>query len=196
MANQYVNKVVYGNKVLIDLGSDTIEKSKLLAGYTAHDKTGAIIEGTCTFDADTSEDTAQRSEILQGKTVHARGTLLEGTMPNRGSLIKVIESVDTPISIPNGYHDGGGYVSISGADKNKLIAENIRENVTILGVTGTMSGSEGVKAESKTITPSASQQTILPNADSGYNYISQVVVKAIPYSEQDNSAGGKTVTIG
>ena len=32
--------------------------------------------------------------------------------------------------------------------------------------------------------------------DEEYNCLSQVTVKAIPYVETDNSAGGKTVTIG
>ena len=44
------------------------------------------------------------------------------------------------------------------------------------------------------VTPSATAQTVLP--DTGYNYLSQVTVAAIPYVETDNSAGGKTVTIG
>ena len=57
-----------------------------------------------------------------------------------------------------------------------------------------MSGSEGVKPQAKEATPSATEQVILP--DSGYNYLSQVTVKAIPYTESENSAGGKTVKIG
>lgn len=40
------NKIVYDNNVLIDLTQDTITPSRLLAGYTAHDKTGALITGT------------------------------------------------------------------------------------------------------------------------------------------------------
>ena len=57
-----------------------------------------------------------------------------------------------------------------------------------------MSGSEDVNAETVTVTPTATSQTITPST--GYNYISQVTVNAIPYTETDNSAGGVTVTIG
>lgn len=57
-----------------------------------------------------------------------------------------------------------------------------------------MSGSEGMKPQSKSVTPTTSAQTILP--DEGYNCLSQVEVAAIPYSESENSAGGITVTIG
>lgn len=41
-----VNKVIYNNKVLIDLTADTITKDMLLAGTKAHDKSGAVITGT------------------------------------------------------------------------------------------------------------------------------------------------------
>ena len=57
-----------------------------------------------------------------------------------------------------------------------------------------MSGTEGAKAQAKTVTPKTTAQTVLP--DTGYNYLSQVTVNAIPYVESDNSAGGKTVTSG
>lgn len=46
--NQYVNKVQYGNQTLIDLTSDTVTADKILAGYTAHIATGAVVTGTCT----------------------------------------------------------------------------------------------------------------------------------------------------
>ncbi len=44
--NQYVNKVVYGDQTLIDLTSDTIAADKIVSGYTAHDKSGAVLTGT------------------------------------------------------------------------------------------------------------------------------------------------------
>lgn len=192
--NQYVNKFVYHGDTKFDLTSDTVEASKLLSGVKAHDKSGAPITGTCTFDSDTSDDTAAVAEILSGKTAHARGTQLTGTMPNRGSVTGTISTVDGEYTIQQGYHDGSGKVSISATEQAKIIATNIREGVEILGVTGTMSGEEGVKAQSKTVTPTASAQTVTP--DTGYNYLSQVTVNAIPYVETDNSAGGKTITIG
>ena len=57
-----------------------------------------------------------------------------------------------------------------------------------------MSSGEGMKPQSKTVTPNSTQQTVLP--DGGYNCLSQVVVEKIPYVESENSAGGTTVTIG
>ena len=189
-----INKVVYGGDVLIDLTGDTITKDKLLKGYTAHGADGEPINGSCEFDANTQDATATDAEILLGKTAYNKGTKRTGTMPNNGAVNGIISTKGEQYTVPQGYHDGSGKVSISSTEQAKLIPANIREGVTVLGVVGTMSGSEGMKAQSKTVTPSTEEQVVLP--DSGYNAMSQVTVKAIPYVESDNSAGGKTVTIG
>lgn len=193
MPNQNYNKIVYGGKTLIDLTGDTISADKLLKDFTAHDKSGATITGTCTFDSDTQDATAAVAEILLGKTAYARGSKITGTMPNNGKANGVITTVSGKYTIPQGYHDGSGGVTIDADEQAKIIPTNIRQGITILGVEGTMTGTEDVKAESKEVTPTTSQQTVLPGA--GFNYISQVIVKAIPYVESDNSAGGITVTI-
>jgi len=195
MANEYVSKVVLSNgTTLIDLTGDTITAADLLTGVTAHDKSGAPITGTCEYDSDTSEDTAAVSEILSGKTAHARGALLTGTMTNVGAQTGSITTKAQQVTITQGYHDGSGKVSIATAEQNKIIASNIRQGVTILGVEGTMSGSEGVVAQAKSATPSWSQQVITP--DTGYTHLSQVTVAAIPIAYSDNAAGGQTCTIG
>ena len=194
MAEKSINKVIYGGRTLIDLTSDTATADKVLSGYTFHDKSGAVVTGTSPFDSDTSNDTAAVAEILTGKTAHARGVQLTGTMPNNGAVTGTITEVDQEYTIPAGYHDGSGKVAISTTEQAKLIATNIRQGVTILGVEGTMSGEEGVAAQTKTATPSTAQQVITP--DTGYNYLTQVTVAAIPYVESENAAGGKTATIG
>lgn len=189
-----VSKVVYGGEVLIDITGDTVTKDKLLSGYTAHGADGEPITGTCTYDANTQDATATVAEILYGKTAYNKGVKLTGTMPNNGAVTGTITTKAGQYTIPQGYHDGSGKVGISSTEQQKLIASNIRNGVTILGVTGNMSTTEGANPQSKSVTPSTSEQTILP--DAGYNYLSQVVVYAIPYVESENSAGGITVTIG
>ena len=195
MADKNISKVVYGGKTLIDLTADTVTADKLLSTYTAHDKSGAPITGTCTFDADTGDATAAVAEILAGKTAYVNGNKLTGTMKNNGAVTGTISKKAEAYSIPIGYHDGSGKVTISSTEQAKIIATNIRAGVSILGVTGTMSGTEGAKAQAKTATPYTSQQTILPDSTGGYNYLTQVTIEPIPYTESDNAAGGTTVTI-
>jgi len=61
-------------------------------------------------------------------------------------------------------------------------------------IINTISGGGGsVPTQTKTATPTSSQQTVVP--DTGY-LLSEVTVNAIPYTETLNSAGGYTVTIG
>lgn len=188
------NKIIYCGETLIDLTSDTVDTSTLLSGATAHDKSGAQITGACTFDVDSTDATVATGELLRGKTAYARGSKITGTMPNRGAVKGYISDKNTPYTIQSGFHDGSGTVDIAAAEKAKLIPSNIREGIEILGVTGEMSGSEDLKAQTKTVTPTNKQQTVV--ADSGYNALSSVTVNAIPYETTDNAAGGTTVTIG
>ena len=194
MADKHINKVIIGNDVKLDLTADDITADKLAKGIKAHDKSGAPIVGTSTFDSDTSEDTAVAAEILLGKTAHAKGAKLTGTMPNQGGKTLDITDKAAPVSIPMGFHDGSGKAQIAEAEAAKLIPANIREGITVLGVAGTMSGSENMKAQAKSATPTFASQEILP--DEGYNCLSSVTVAAIPIAYADNPQGGKTVTIG
>lgn len=188
-----INKVVYGSTVLIDLTADTVTADKILVNYTAHDASGAAVTGTCAFDVNSQDATVQVAEILSGKTAYARGTKLTGTMPNNGAVSLTINDIDDEIAIAQGYHDGSGKVSILSTEKAKLIAANIKQGITILGVTGTLEPSSAITVQAKSATPKTTQQVIVP--DTGYDYLSQVTVAAISYVETDNSAGGKTVTI-
>lgn len=191
MAN-YINKLVVGNETKFDLTADTVTTDKLLKGATAHDKSGAPITGTCTYDADTQDATAAVAEILEGKTAYARGTKLTGTMPNKGAVSGTIATKDA-YTIPMGFHDGSGTVSIDATESAKLIAGNIKKGISILGVEGTYGG-DAAKVQTKSVTPTMAAQTVLP--DEGFDYLSQVDVAAIPVIYSANAAGGQTCTIG
>lgn len=68
-----INKVVYGNSTLIDLTEDTVSANNLLAGETAHDRSGASIEGalvtTEIWTGTQAEYEAQASQIADGTVV-------------------------------------------------------------------------------------------------------------------------------
>lgn len=187
------NKIIFGGEVQIDLTGDTATAAQILDGYTAHINTGEQVEGTCTYDSDTSDATARVAEILSGKTAYANGAKLTGNMPNNGAVSGIIDDADGVYTVPQGYHDGSGTVQISATEVAKLKNHNnIKAGVEILGELGTYSG-EAVSVQAKIATPAKTSQVILP--DTGYDYLSQVTINAIPYVESAN-AHGTTVTIG
>lgn len=192
--NQYVNKVgLADGTILIDLTTDTAVASDVQSGKYFHLATGERVQGSCTYDSDTTDANAAASEILSGKTAYVNKNKIVGSMPNNGAVSGVITTKNGTYTVPAGYHDGLGSVAIDSTEQAKIIEGNIKSGVEILGVTGTYSG-EAVTAQSKNATPYLTAQTILP--DSGYDYLSQVSIAAISITESDNAAGGKTVTIG
>ena len=192
--NEYCNKVVLADgRTLIDLTGDDATAADVLYGKKFHLKSGAQGTGSCTYDSDTTDANASASEILSGKTAYVNKNKITGSMTNQESVTLEIDDVDDEITIPAGYHDGGGKAKLDATEKAKIIAENIKSGVEILGVTGSYTG-EGVSARTATADPTFSSQTILPGT--GYDYLSQVTVNAISVVETDNDAGGKTVTIG
>lgn len=140
-----VNKVNYGAKTVIDLSKDTVTASKLLKGVTAHDKNGDQITGT--YEAGTSgggtytsDATAVASNILEEKTAYIASGKVTGTMQNRGATAGTISKKTGAYIIPEGYHNGDGSVTIAEAEREKIVPENIKNGITLLGVSGTYTG--------------------------------------------------------
>ena len=115
-----VNKVKYGENVVLDISSDTVTADKLLQGYTAHDNTGTLITGTATGGGteaisvvdtedthggtirtitalDISDTTAVASDVAQGKYFYtADGTKTAGTSSGGGGGGKWVRPSDWP----------------------------------------------------------------------------------------------------
>lgn len=133
--------------------------------------------GSATY-VETSDATAVASDLLEGTTAYKNGVLIEGTIPDKGAGGGTISTKAGTVAIPEGYYNGQGSVKILDTEQAKIIATNIRKNISILGVTGTMDPQEGVVEQAKTVTPTKSVQTVAP--DSGYTHLSQVTVNPIP----------------
>lgn len=183
-----INKVIYGGNTLIDITDTTATASNVASGLYFYGRDGVKTAGTNTYDSDTSDATMSADELLYGEIGYANGNKITGAMPNRGAISATINTL-SPYTVQNGYHDGSGTVSVN---PTNISAGNIKSGITILGITGTYTG-EAITTQSKTVTPSSTQQVV--TADSGYDYLSQVTVNAIPYVETSNTYG-TTVTIG
>jgi hypothetical protein len=112
------------------LGDQTIQGDADL--ITDNVKSGTSIFGIKGKDSvvDTADATAVEGEIIKGKTAYVNGAKVRGTMQdNEGIVIKPSTS-DQPI--PQGYHNGKGYVE----GDTDLKPENIKAGVNIFGVEG------------------------------------------------------------
>mgnify|MGYP003571246256 CR=1 FL=1 len=69
--------------------------------------------------ADTTDDDAVAANILDGKKAHSynsttgEAVAITGTMTNRGAVTQTLSTTSTSYTIPAGYHNGSGTVSIS-----------------------------------------------------------------------------------
>ena len=188
-----VNKVIYGGNTLIDITDTTAVAADVASGKYFYSNGGVKTQGTSTKDSDTTDATATAAEILYGKTAYINKNKITGEMTNNGAVTGVISTKTQQYTVPQGFHDGSGKVGILSTEQDKIIGANIKSGITILGVLGTYSG-EAVSVEAnKNVTPGASQQIITPST--GYDYLAQVTVAAIPYTETPNTYG-TTVTIG
>lgn len=195
MADNVISKVVYGGRTLIDLTADTVTEADVINAKKFHKADGTIGTGTCEYDVDSSGATAAQSEVLSGKTFAKGGQVLTGSMPNKGKQTGTITAKAQSVAIQQGYHDGSGSVAIDATEQAKIIAGNIKNGVQLLGVTGTYTGSELIKATTGSATPAVASQTILPSDAGDYDYFTQFTVGAIPYTETVNPSGGYTATI-
>ena len=102
--------------------------SDLIAGKIKKDVeifgvTGSVIEAT---------GDATAADVLSGKTFSNAGSAsVSGSMVNQGA--KTITPATSDQTIPEGYHNGSGIVS----GDSDLVADNIKKDVEIFGVTGT-----------------------------------------------------------
>ncbi len=130
-----VNLVIVDGDTKIDLTTDTVTADKLQKGTTAHNAAGDQITGELE-PLDTSDATATAAQILKGSTAYVNGEKLTGEMVNRGELNYALTKLQWLV-FPGGYYSGVQF-GIDSTEAAKVISSNIKKNVSILGVTGTL----------------------------------------------------------
>lgn len=76
---------------------------------------GSLVKSSGGGGADVSGVTAEASDVLTGKDyVDSSGTLVHGSMVNNGGVTATIDGLNNmSYTIPEGYHDGTGTVSLT-----------------------------------------------------------------------------------
>lgn len=92
--------------------------------------------GTAKF-YDASQSDAAAGNVLSGKVFVGPNGEDTGTMANNGSVSGTISTKAGTVTIQAGY-TSGGTVQIDSTEQAKIIASNIKQGVTLLGVSGSL----------------------------------------------------------
>lgn len=85
---------------------------------------------------DCSGDDAVQADVLSGKTFHTSSGSVTGGMTNKGAVTGTISSKTGSYTIPQGYHNGSGTVTIASDKQADIVSSNIKYGANILGIDG------------------------------------------------------------
>lgn len=127
--------------------------------------------------SDTKVGTAGVGDVLSGKTfTNASNVGATGTMTNNGAVNKSLNTSTTSYTVPAGYHNGSGKVSITTQEKTVTAGTSASSVTPDSGKVLSKVTVNPTPSQEKTVTSSTSAQTVTP--DSG-KLLSKVIVNAI-----------------
>ena len=95
------------------------------------------VEGNLTADGvNTTDANATADKILNSYTAYVNNAKVTGTMSNRGSLSITPRTYSQSYS--SGYYSGVSIGAVTASIDSNILAENIKQGVSILGVSGTL----------------------------------------------------------
>ena len=121
-------------KTAIETKGVVVSEETLIDGYADLIDDIVTDSGTDISDAD-----AAVGDVLSSKTFYSvEEPIKTGTMTDRGTVSTDITTVAQEVTIAAGKHSGSGVVKIDSTEQAKIIAENIKDGITILSVEGTL----------------------------------------------------------
>ena len=196
-SNQYVNKVIFGNDIIIDISNDTVVASALLSGYTAHANSGASISGSILTK--TSDDLSVNSNTVTVPAGYYSTQVTKSvsslTLPTStsssatsGYTLKATvnrSTSDQYINIGTGYNSAGGYYKISAV-----------ANGSATGPTSLSGSSATLSTGTNTITLTKTGVTTTPTVSAGYISAATASTATVTLTASVTTKAAATITPG
>lgn len=172
-----VNQVIVNGETILDLTNDTVTANDLAEGVTAHDSSGALINGNLS-----EIEVFQNSPTITFKSQPPFTFFRCYPTVNKDCIIR-------KTSKPEVLLDGGAFGNATAADVIKGKTFTSENGLKVSGTYEPPSTEPTLQA--KTVMPTASEQTVTP--DSGYDGLSQVTIAGDANLTSENIKSGVSI---